>query len=129
MFESIHLFTKGRVLKESDASIEETAVYAKGGARPAVTIRNGNTVLKEGRDYKLKYSKNTSVTEGKTAVVTVKGKGRYKGSFKLYYAIKRQNIESLSSNIIIGDKVESAKGYTDPDLMIYDLDGKKLQKI
>ena len=65
---------------------------------------------------------------GKTAVVTVKGKGKYKGSIRLNYAVTKQDIKSLSANMIVGDKVESAKGYRDPVLNIYDTDGKKLKK-
>ncbi len=67
------------------------------------------------------------MTESATAVATVKGKGKYKGSVKLYFAVTKQDIASLSANIVVADKTESKKGYQKPSISITDTDGKKLK--
>lgn len=45
--------------------------------KPAVTVKDGKTVLKEGTDYTATYSNNINAG---TAKVTVAGKGNYKGT-------------------------------------------------
>ena len=81
----------------------------------------------EGIDYTVSYSKNRNVTKEPTAVVTVKGKGKYKGSVKLNYAVSKQNLENLTDYVIAADKIESKKGYKKPSVTITDTDGKKLK--
>ncbi len=121
---------KGRELKADDGFSFEcsaAAPYAKGGAKPAVIVRDGEEELINGVDYVVTYSKNTKVTESATAVAIVKGKGKYKGSVKLYFAVTKQDIASLSGNIIVTDKSESKKGYRKPSIRIMDVNGKKLK--
>ncbi|MBR3306960.1 MAG: leucine-rich repeat domain-containing protein [Lachnospiraceae bacterium] len=55
----------------------KSAVYAPSGAKASVTVKDGETVLKEGKDYKLKYSSNKKA--GAKAKVTVSFMGNYKG--------------------------------------------------
>lgn len=120
---------KGRELKKGDGftySYNETEPYSKSGAKPAVTVRDSGTVLKEGRDFALSYSGNRALTSGKTAEITVKGKGNYKGSVKFYFAVTRQDINALADRIIVNDKVVSKKGYMDPAVTITEPDGKTL---
>ena len=52
--------------------------------KPAVTVKDGNTVLKEGRDYTVTYSNNINAG---TAKVTVTGKGNYKGTVTKSFTI------------------------------------------
>ena len=122
--------SKGRALKDGDGftySYSESVPYAKGGAKPTVVVKDGDDTLKAGTDYTVSYSKNTKVTNGATAVITIKGKGNYKGSVKKYFTITKQDISKLAGNIITADKVESKKGYKNPTVTITDLDGKKLK--
>lgn len=121
---------KGRTLSESNIALfDENVSFAKGGAKPDIVVKDGDKTLTAGKDYKITYSKNKAVTNGeKTAVAKVKGKGNYKGEIKLYYSIKKQNIETISGNIVVKDKVKSRNGdYRNPSVTITDLDGKKLK--
>ncbi|MCR5487573.1 MAG: hypothetical protein K6F35_08590 [Lachnospiraceae bacterium] len=107
---------------------ENGVPFAKGGARPSVTVKDSDSgqVLKEGRDYTLSYAKNKAVTEG-SAEVRVKGKGSYKGSVILKYAIKQQDIRALSANILVSDQFTTRQKRRSPSVTITDLDGKKLK--
>ncbi len=107
---------------------EENSPFSKGGAKPELIVKDGDTVLTPGKDYTVSYSKNTKVSDGKDAVMTVKGKGIFKGSVTLPYGITKQDIATLSGNIIVSDKAVSKKGYKNPAVTITDLDGKKLAK-
>ena len=61
-------------------------------------VKDGNTLLTEGTDYTLVYSKDT--TNVGTVTVTVEGKGNYAGEAKVTYGImKRQvTLESASAS-------------------------------
>ncbi len=65
--------TKNTVTTEEDVAVEDPVPYAKGGAKPQVTIND----LKPGTDYSLKYTGNTKAGVGK---VTVTFKGNCKGT-------------------------------------------------
>ena len=52
--------------------------------KPAVTVKNGSTTLKNGTDYSVAYSNNTNVG---TATVTITGKGGYKGAISKTFTI------------------------------------------
>ncbi|MCR5502378.1 MAG: hypothetical protein K6F53_05175, partial [Lachnospiraceae bacterium] len=113
----------------TDPAVE--VAYEKGGARPRITISDKERLLTEGVDYTVSYSKNTKVTNGATARAVVKGKGRYKGSVSLKFAVTKQDLEYVLSNggsAEISDKAESKKGYRDPAVTLTDLNGKKLKK-
>ncbi len=122
---------KGRKLEEAGSGSSFTytfnanAPYEKGGAKPDVIVKDGGTILSPDTDYSVKYSKNTKITNGeKTSVITVKGKGNYKGSVKLYFAVTKKNIALLKASA--ADKIESNKGYKKPTVTIMDTNGKKL---
>ncbi len=105
----------------------DSVPYAKGGAKPSVTVKDKDTLLKQGIDYTLAYSKNMSVTGGeKKAIITVKGKGRYRGSVKLKYEIAPQKLDAISSNIVVADQFLLRSKLKKPAVTITDLDGKKL---
>ena len=102
------------------------APYEKGGAKPDVVVKDGGKVLTSGTDYTVAYSKNTKITNGeKTAVITIKGKGNYKGNVKLNFAVAKKNISLLTASA--ADKVESSKGYKKPTITIVDTNDKKLR--
>ena len=58
--------------------------YTGKAIRPSVTIRDGAYTLRSGKDYSLYYKDNKNVG---TATITVKGKGSYTGSKKVYFKI------------------------------------------
>ena len=74
--------------------------YSGKAKTPALTVRNGTVKLKKNTDYTLTYSKNKNVG---TAVITVKGKGSYKGSCKVYFRI-------LPKKPTLSRAVSSARG-------------------
>lgn len=109
------------------------AVILKGGSKPAVTVKyitgegenKTETVLKEGVDYKLSYSSNTSVT--KKGKVKVTGIGNYKGSTTAYYDIKTQDIGKLyvyADNVAYSKKADA---YKKVKVIVRDLNGKDLK--
>ena len=65
--------TKNTVTTAEDVFVEDPVVFAKGGARPKVTIND----LKSGTDYTVKYTANTKTGTGK---VTITFKGNCKGT-------------------------------------------------
>lgn len=58
--------------------------YKKRALKPVVIIRNHGTKLKKGRDFTVSYRNNRKI--GK-ATVTIKGKGKYTGTKKIYFRI------------------------------------------
>ncbi len=60
--------------------------YTGKAITPAVTVKDGATVLKKGTDYTVAYSNNTKVG---TATVTITGKGSYSGTLTKTFAIKK----------------------------------------
>jgi DNA-binding protein len=58
--------------------------YAGSAIQPAVTVRNGNTILIAGADYTTAYSANTNAG---TATVIVTGVGNYTGTVYKYFTI------------------------------------------
>ncbi|MBQ7557185.1 MAG: hypothetical protein IJT00_03890, partial [Lachnospiraceae bacterium] len=101
--------------------------YAKGGPKPDITVSYGGRRLKAGKDYAVKYGKNTSVTGGKTAEITVSGKGNFKGKKTLNYSVERQDLAVLSANILVNDVTGSGGTYGKPAVTVTDLNGKALK--
>ncbi len=108
----------------------ESVPYIKGGAKPSVAVKDNDsgTALKEGRDYTLSYAKNKAVTdEAKTAELKVKGKGNYKGSVTLKFAITRQSLRASGIIITAADQFTTRPKLKAPKITITDVDGKKLK--
>ncbi|MCR5508103.1 MAG: DUF6273 domain-containing protein [Lachnospiraceae bacterium] len=105
--------------------------YAKGGAKPEITVKDGDNILVPGVDYTVSYSKNTKVTNGSpTAVATVNGKGKYKGNNKLYFTVRPQALEDIiagGGSASAADKIISRNGFKNPAIVITDTDGKALR--
>lgn len=59
-------------------------------------VKDGNTLLTEGADYTLSYSKDT--TNVGTVTVTVEGKGNYKGDFSRSYKILPREVTVKSAS-------------------------------
>lgn len=77
--------------------VADDAVYNKDGAetKVAVTDKDGKS-LKEGTDYTVEYSDNTSIG---VATVTVTGKGNYKGSVIGKYTITPKDFSDFEGSV------------------------------
>lgn len=97
--------------------------YTKGGTCPEpAVICNGKTLIKN-KDYTIKYSNHTA--SGKTAKITVTGKGNYAGKVELDYIIRTGKINELS--VLVADiKATGKAGACNPVITITDVNGKKL---
>ena len=94
----------------ADSAIK--VAFAKNGAKPAIVVTaklaNGNTVtLKEGKDYTITYANNKAVSEGKNLaekklpLITVKGKGNFKGSVKQTFTITNKSLADKVNPITV----------------------------
>ncbi len=89
---------------------------------PEIKVYDGNTLLQENVDYKLKFSKNKAV--GK-AVVNVTGKGNYDGKHVTDFAIVAKDLET--EGIVVDYKenlVETNKNQKALNQVTYTVDGK-----
>lgn len=121
--------TGKRAINDSDeitVEVSNSVPFAKGGAKAAVFIMDGDTELKEGVDYTLSYTKNRAVTNGATAEVKITGTGNYKGTVTKKFAVVKQDLSKLEGNVIITDQFTSRNRLKKPSVTITDLDGKKL---
>lgn len=76
-----------------------TAAYAKGGAKPKVTVSFDGQFLTEGKDYTLTYANNKRAGETdsrKMPVVTIKGKGNFTGSRQKPFTIQKQDLSLMT---------------------------------
>ena len=64
--------------------------YTGKAITPAITVKDGSTVLKNGTDYTVSYSNNTKA--GK-ATLTITGKGAYKGTLTKNFLIKQISLK------------------------------------
>ena len=73
-------------------TIGATTNYFRGTRiKPAVTVKNGNTVLRSGTDYTVSYTNNLSVG---TAFVKITGKGKYGGTVTKTFKIVQRSISN-----------------------------------
>ena len=105
--------TEAKIAAGGDAADSAIKVaFVKNGAKPAVVVTaklaNGNTVtLKEGKDYTVTYANNKAVSEGKNLtekklpLITVKGKGNFKGSIKQTFTITNKSLADAENPITV----------------------------
>ena len=105
--------TEAKIAAGGDAADSAIKVaFVKNGAKPAVVVTaklaNGNTVtLKEGKDYTVTYVNNKAVSEGKNLtekklpLITVKGKGNFKGSIKQTFTITNKSLADMVNPITV----------------------------
>jgi len=124
----------------ADSAIK--VAFAKNGAKPAIVVTaklaNGNTVtLKEGKDYTVTYVNNKAVSEGKNLaekklpLITVKGKGNFKGSVKQTFTITNKSLADVVNPITVTVNDVPAnknKGKFVSKPVITDADGVKLKE-
>lgn len=94
--------------------IVSNAEYTGRAVLPSVTVKDGNTTLKEGVDYTLSYSNNTNLGTG---AVKVTGKGDYTSSitkiFTIYLAkVKLGSASAVTDGINVSwNSVKGAANY------------------
>ncbi len=76
------------------AELSETeCTYNGKEQKPTLTVRNGQTMLTEGTDYEISYSRSGASTDdftnAGTVTITIKGKGIYAGEVKKIFTIKQ----------------------------------------
>ena len=135
--------TEAKIAAGGDAADSAIKVaFVKNGAKPAVVVTaklaNGNTVtLKEGKDYTVTYVNNKAVSEGKNLtekklpLITVKGKGNFKGSVKQTFTITNKSLADVVNPITVTVNDVPAnknKGKFVSKPVITDADGVKLKE-
>lgn len=86
-------------VRRADAMNNMAFSYCKAGAKPVeeiVLTNNAGFVLRNGKDYTLKYKNNKAVADAsaeKPPTVTVQGKGNYAGKFDVTFQITKRNLE------------------------------------
>lgn len=96
--------------------------YTGYALKPDVTVKDGNKLLVQGKDYKLSYSKNTNIG---TAAMTVIGIGNYSGSYKgAAFRIKAWDYSTLTAEI--ANQVYTGKALK-PQIKFYmtDINGRE----
>ncbi len=115
-------------ITDLQGNTELSAVYKKGGAKPGIRIIYENTILKEGRDYVLKYTGNTKYP-AKKATVTITGKGRFTGKIKKEFSVTQrafsesEGITVVASDVSVGKKAGQYK----TKVKVFDSEGKLLK--
>lgn len=107
----------------------EAAFDAK-GAKPAVKVMLGNTVLKLGKDYTVSYKNNKKLAAAdaaKAPTVVIKGKGNYKFTKNVTFSIVEKYLTDADISVESADKfVGGKKGYISAPV-VKDGNGKKLK--
>lgn len=110
--------------------------FTKGGAKPAVTVKDskGNELI-QGQDYNVKYKNNRKITESgignNSPQIVITGKGNYYGNTSVAFTIvpKDLTIEPNKDdvNIQVKDMVEkNGKNGWKSNIRLIDQDGKPL---
>jgi len=98
-FRSIQEYQESKDLNSSDITIDPiaAATYSGNEQTPAVTVKDGNTVLTYLTDFTLSYSSNINAG---TAAVTITGMGNYTGTRVVNFTINPKNASNLTINSI-----------------------------
>ncbi|MDO5519941.1 MAG: fibronectin type III domain-containing protein [bacterium] len=106
--------TKVAITKVKVSSISNKTYTGK-AIKPAVTLKYNKKALKKGTDYTVSYKNN--VKTGK-ATITIKGKGKYTGTKKVYFNIVPKKVGSIKVSskksrtaTVSYKKVTGASGY------------------
>ena len=86
------------------------AEYSKSGAVPGVIVKYGDTLLREGEDYVLKFRNNKRISDekGREPYVVIKGTGYYKGKVTKTFKVNRKSISDVT--LYVPDKTFKANG-------------------
>ena len=73
------------LIADKDITVAKSAPYQKSGAKPEISVTVDGVKLTMGVDYTVSYKNNKKA--GKTATVTIKGKGNYSGKVTRKYQV------------------------------------------
>lgn len=117
------------------------AAYARNGAKPAIVVTaklaGENLILTEGRDYTVSYANNKTISEGKNLaekklpVITIKGRGNYKGSINQTFTITGKSLADTQDPVTVTVSDVAAnknKGKFVSKPVVTDADGVKLKE-
>lgn len=82
--------TEKTILETNVALAATTYIYDGTAKEPSVTVKDGSLTLESGKDYSVSYSNNVNVG---TAIVTITGKGNYKGTVTTTFTINAKIVE------------------------------------
>lgn len=103
--------------------------YKKNGATADIEVKVGETVLRNGTDYTVKYTNNKAINDGSVArtmpTATIKGIGNYSGTFTRTFTIVGRNLNLCSFSAADVAYAQKA-GVCKPALTLTDVDGGKL---
>ncbi len=89
--------------------------YDGGTKKPAVTVKNGETVL-DSEDYTVEYSDNVNAG---TATVTVTGKGNYTGTASVNFTIEKAPYETIEiQKTVLANKATAAVSVSLADYLL-----------
>ena len=85
--------------------------YSGAEQKPAITVKQGDTVLTEGTDYDVTYN-TADFTNAGTITVTITGKGNYTGTVEKTYTIEKALLAITASNqtITYGGSITQGTG-------------------
>lgn len=110
-------------MEPDQITVQASWPYMKGGSRPKPVIQFAGKTLREGTDYTVSYTKNTTV--GGTAVMTIKGKGNFTGSVVRTFRVTVRDISNMT--VSLADKVYQPKaGSYKTKVKVLDTNGKAL---
>ena len=109
----------GKDLKNCTATIEGNYVYTGESISPKLTVKDGDIVLVEGKDYKVSSKNNINAGKALVTITAVTG-SNYTGSLTLEYEIKKANLadakvtlktkgEYSYTGVIVTPEIESVK--------------------
>lgn len=117
----------------TDTMAHLTVKYVKGGCKPQITVKFGETELVSGTDYTVTYQNNQNIAEAsatKAPTVKIKGKGNFKGTRIGKFSIVKKNFNDPECPVSISvADVAYAKGngkYVSKPVLT-DTDGKVLK--
>lgn len=87
---TVDISKSAKVIYKATQKASYKATYTGAKITPAVVVSVGNTTLVSGTDYTVTYSSNINAG---TAKAVVKGKGKYKGTVTLTFAIAKRDIK------------------------------------
>ena len=140
-----------RAAGDDETSAQIKVSYAKNGAKPQIRVTANletagqdateagvkTVTLEEGKDYTVSYTNNKAVSEGKNLtekkqpMITIKGKGNYKGSLKQTFVITAKSLADSENplTITVADvAANKTKGKFVSKPVVTDADGGKLKE-
>ena len=91
----------------------EDQTYTGKAIEPKVVVKDGTTVLVEGKDYSVEYKNNVNVsTDKESATVVITGIGDYAGTINKNFKINDVKKESSSNKVVTCEEAMNSKNWT-----------------